>query len=56
MSRNLVACLLLMLTIPACARDDARCHTHKTSNGDLTECSRELAETVSPGTGSKEPA
>ena len=56
MSRNLAACLLLMLTVSACTRDDVRCHTHKTSNGDLTECGRELTETVFPGTGSKEPA
>ncbi len=56
MSRNLAASLFLMLTIAACARDDVRCHTHKTSNGDLTECGREQAETVFPGTGSKKPA
>ncbi len=53
MSRNLAACLLLMLTVSACTRDDARCHTHKTSNGDLTECSRQQAEPSFPGAGSK---
>ncbi|MGX1742729.1 hypothetical protein ACWIEX_14355 [Bosea sp. NPDC055353] len=56
MWRNLVASLFLMLTISACARDDVRCHTHKTANGDLTECSREQAETLFPGAGSQKPA
>lgn len=56
MPRHLAACLLLTLTISACARDDVRCHTHKTSNGDLTECSREPAETWLPSAGSKKPA
>ncbi len=56
MWRNLAASLFLMLTIAACARDEVRCHTHKTSNGDLTECSREQAGRLIPGAGSKKPA
>jgi len=37
----IVAALLLALAASACAREEARhvtCHTHKVSNGELTEC------------------
>ena len=56
MWRNLAAGLFLMLAISACARDDLRCHTHKTANGDLTECSREEAGTLLRGAGVQKPA
>lgn len=37
----IVAALLLALAVSACAREEGRpvtCHTHKVSNGELTEC------------------